>query len=115
MLDAIGGRKFVFVILCLAVASVIEFYKMGGISTAFSGLIVGLATAFGAANAWNTQQFLSNQQPEAGPDHTADIAEMKSQIETVSGQIDQTANAVFQVNETAKQASALAKAALKGD
>ena len=72
MLEAIGGRKFLMVILMLGVGMGIEILGKNGLSTTMAGLIMGLYTAFSAANVVATVKAQKGEAP-ASVEPTAPI------------------------------------------
>lgn len=59
MFEALGGRKFLMVIAMVSAAAAIEIYGKNGLSTNMAGLIIGLYTAFSAANVITTVKALA--------------------------------------------------------
>lgn len=50
-MEFIGGRKMLLTLLVIAIGAVVEVTSRGGLSVNFAGLLVGVLTAFSAANA----------------------------------------------------------------
>lgn len=48
----LGGRKFILTVIMAVLGGVVEYYKDGGISVAFAGLLGTLVTAFCASNSY---------------------------------------------------------------
>lgn len=81
MLEAMGGRKFLMVILMLGVGMGIEILGKNGLSTTMAGLIMGLYTAFSAANVVATVKAAKTEgQEEPTPATPVDLSKTEAAL-----------------------------------
>jgi hypothetical protein len=117
--DLLGGRKFVLSLITIAVGSVV-FLKTGGISTELVALLVGVLTAFSAANAMTTVKTVGLEAREEGAPEAAANPELTTQFETLTAQQQQLSNdlmvmtaAIETMHKTLETTSQVARTALQ--
>lgn len=123
-LDNLGGRKFVLTVVCVAVGTAVELYTSRGVTPAFAGLLGTLVAAFGAANAFNTQQYLANgaNLVDSKPDPVApiDFSVLDAKFEEVAHKADSAlalangvSDSMVHMATTIENAKKLAQAAIR--
>jgi hypothetical protein len=104
-IDSLGGRKFVLTVLCVAVGTAVEITTTRGVSPAFAGLLAALVAAFGAANAYNTNQALK---ASTSPDDNAPTGPTMSDLDAIHDNMTLLISKVEDVAKTAITAGELA-------
>ena len=117
-LDAIGGRKFVLTLICVGVGTAVELYTNRGVTPAFAGLLATLVAAFGAANAFNTKQYLeADTSAIEVPDLTPAIQALETKFDTKVNELGHQVEAALTVtnglSDTIAQVGAAAENAKK--
>ena len=52
MIEAMGGRKFLLAMICIAVGTAVQILAPAGVNESFVALLVGISGAFGVTNAF---------------------------------------------------------------
>lgn len=132
-IDSLGGRKFVLTVICVAVGTIVEVATQRGVTAQFASLLAAMVAAFGAANTFNTNQFLKSQvgnseqatpdtgspQPPPGPSFK-DLQVIHENMSLLVDKVNEATQTAMKAAELAtgasnqiEQVSKLAKVAIK--
>lgn len=98
MLEAIGGRKFIAMIIGILAGCAIEIYGKNGLSTQMASLIAALVATFSGANALITNSVASTPAPAFDPMAVAGVIDgpINEIVSNVKASIGQVADAQLQ-------------------
>ena len=102
MMETIGGRKFIGLLLLMVAGVVTEVYAKNGLSAVMAGFLAGLYATFVAANAVITSKELGQPVAAAAPEQAE--PGMVAQVETVLQQIANALTTLQQAQSRTEQA-----------
>ncbi len=122
MLDKLGGRKFLLTLLIIAVGTAVQVLSPKGVTTEFTALLIGVATAFGASNAWVSSKAM-DAASEGGSEEaqpvvdlspiTAELDQVKANLASLSESAQTHAQSLMIMQQGVDTAQKLAKAAIQ--
>lgn len=124
LIDSLGGRKFLLTLLTLAIGTAVQILSPLGVTTEFAALLVGLTTAFGAANAVITATATNAEGTTPAQVDTTELdgqitlvrdfaVQLDGKVMDLTGKVDQVAASLLKVAEANENTRKVLTAVMK--